>query len=74
MLTGLLRCGACGAGMSSKGRDKSGRIRVRCSAAQESGTCTDPTSFYMDTVERAVASGLAAELRSPEVLMEYVRA
>ena len=54
MLTGLLRCGACGTGMSSKGVDKSKRIRIRSSAATESGTCADPKTFYWDTVETAV--------------------
>src|SRR5450631_105560 len=39
ILSGLLRCGACGSGMSTNGRDKSGRIRIRCSAASASGTC-----------------------------------
>ncbi len=28
MLSGLLRCGACGAGLSSNGTDKSGRLRM----------------------------------------------
>ncbi|WP_246501954.1 recombinase family protein [Mesorhizobium caraganae] len=68
MLTGLLRCGACGSGMSSKGMDKSKRIRIRCSAATESGICTDPKTFYLDTVETAVLNGLTAELRHPEVI------
>jgi site-specific DNA recombinase len=29
MLSGLLRCGACGSGMSTNGQDKSGRVRIR---------------------------------------------
>lgn len=74
MLSGLLRCGCCGAGMSTNGRDKSGRIRIRCTAAAESGTCADPKTFYLETVEQAVLSGLKAELREPAVLAEYVRA
>ncbi len=73
VLSGLLRCGACGAGMSTNGKDKSGRIRIRCSAANESGTCLDPKTFYLETVERAVFSGLKAEMRHPEVIAEYVR-
>ena len=73
MLSGLLRCGACGSGMSTNGRDKSGRPRIRCSAATESGTCADPKTFYLDTVERAVLDGLAAEMRHPDVIAEYVR-
>ncbi|WP_316233561.1 recombinase family protein [Bradyrhizobium sp. SZCCHNPS2010] len=74
MLSGLLRCGSCGAGMATNGRDKSGRVRIRCSAATESGTCPDAKTFYLDTVESAVLSGLKAELREPKVISEYVRA
>lgn len=73
MLSGLLRCGACGAGMSTSGRDKSGRQRIRCSAATESGTCPEPKTFYRETVEKAVLDGLTAEMRHPEVIVEYVR-
>jgi site-specific DNA recombinase len=73
MLSGLLRCGACGAGMSTNGKDKSGRVRIRCSAASESGTCPDPKTFYLETVETAVLTGLKAEMRRPHVIAEYVR-
>nr|WP_245324045.1 recombinase family protein [Bradyrhizobium stylosanthis] len=73
MLSGLLRCGSCGSGMSTNGRDKSGRVRIRCSAATESGTCPDAKTFYLDTVESAVLGGLKAELRAPKVIAEYVR-
>ncbi len=73
ILSGLLRCGSCGSGMSTNGRDKSGRIRIRCSAATESGACPDPKTFYLETVEKAVLSGLSAELRHPHVIAEYVK-
>nr|WP_271608844.1 recombinase family protein [Bradyrhizobium sp. CCBAU 21359] len=73
MLSGLLRCGSCGSGMGTNGRDKSGRVRIRCSAATESGTCPDAKTFYLDTVESAVLNGLQAELRAPKVISEYVR-
>ena len=73
MLSGLLRCGACGAGMSTNGEDKSERVRIRCSAAKESGTCSDGKTFYLDSVEKAVLSGLRAEMRAPKVIAEYVR-
>jgi hypothetical protein len=73
IFSGLLRCGACGCGMSTNGKDKSGRIRIRCSAANESGTCPDPKTFYLGSVEKAVLSGLSAELRRPDVIAEYVR-
>jgi hypothetical protein len=73
MLWGMLRCGACGAGMSTNGKDKSGRIRIRCSAATESGTCRDAKTFYLHTVESAILAGLEAEMRHPSVIAEYVR-
>jgi site-specific DNA recombinase len=73
LLSGLLRCGACGAGMSTNGKDRTGRIRIRCSAATESGSCSDAKTFYLNTVESAVLSGLKAELRQPRVIAEYVR-
>ena len=73
LLTGLLRCGCCGAGLSTKGRDKSGRIRVRCSADAESGTCPDPRTFYMRAIERAVLSGLRRDFRHPKLLSAFVR-
>jgi site-specific DNA recombinase len=73
MLSGLLRCGACGSGMSTNGKDKSGRIRIRCSAATESGACRDAKTFYLTTVEGAVLAGLKAEMRHPSVIAEYVR-
>ena len=74
MLSGLLRCGACGAGMSTNGKDNSGRIRIRCSAATESGSCQEAKTFYLKTVESAVLGGLENEMRHPQVIAEYVRA
>lgn len=59
--------------MSSNGKDKSRRIRIRCSAATESGTCPDPKTFYLDTVETAVLDGLTTELRHPDVIAQYVQ-
>lgn len=73
LLSGLLRCGGCGGGMSTSGRDRSGRMRLRCSTSRESGTCPDPRTVYLDQVERAVVEGLRGELRNPAVLAEFVR-
>src|SRR5260370_42221182 len=59
--------------MSTNGRDKSERIRIRCSAATESGVCREAKTFYLTTVESAVLAGLEAEMRHPSVIAEYVR-
>lgn len=72
LLSGLLKCGACGAGMSIGGKDKSGRYRVRCSGHAERGTCPDPKTFYLDTVEDLVLSGLLKQLREPDHLKLYI--
>src|SRR3546814_801890 len=74
MLSGLLRCGSCGSGMSIKGKDGSGKIRIRCSADAESGSCGAPRTFYLDTIEKVVLDTLAAELKDPKLIVEYVEA
>jgi site-specific DNA recombinase len=73
LLSGLLRCGACGAGMSAKGRDKSGKVRITCSAALESGVCSDPKTFYLKTIEDAVLDGLRGELKQPAAIAAAVK-
>jgi len=73
LLSGLLRCAACGSGMSTFGADKSGRRRLRCSRARESGTCPDPKTFYLDTIESTALDALRAELRDPRLIAEYVK-
>lgn len=73
LLSGLLRCGTCGSGMSVYGSDKSGRVRIRCSAHIESHSCPDPRSFYLDTVEQVVVESLLRNLKDPEVVTAYVQ-
>jgi DNA invertase Pin-like site-specific DNA recombinase len=72
LLSGLLRCGVCGSGMSLSGTDD-GRRRVRCSRSKESGSCSNRTRFYLDVVEQTVIDNLASIFREPEVLDEYLR-
>jgi len=54
LLSGLIRCRACGSGMAVSGLDRSGRKRIRCSAHTNSGACPDPKTFYLDDVEALV--------------------
>ena len=72
LLSGLLRCGSCGSGMSVYGSDKSERVRIRCSAHIESHTCPDPKSFYLDTVEQVVVDSLLRNLHDPDAVAAYV--
>ncbi len=72
-LSGLLVCGACGGGMSVKGRDKSGRTRVECARHAQSRGCPDPRTYYLDRIETLVLDALREEMASTETLDLYVR-
>nr|WP_244491514.1 recombinase family protein [Bosea sp. Root381] len=72
LLSGLLRCGACGGGMSVKDRDH-GRIRIRCTTATESGSCANRRAYYLDSVEQAVVAGLRERMADREAIALYVR-
>jgi site-specific DNA recombinase len=73
LLSGLLRCGCCGSGMSMHDRDKTGKRRIRCSAVRESGGCSNRRIFYLPHVEKAVLEGMAEELKDPCLIETYVR-
>lgn len=72
LLSGLLRCAACGGGLSVSGPDRSGRDRIQCSTHKESRSCPAPETFYLDVVESAVLDRLKAEFRKPVLLSVYV--
>lgn len=74
LLSGLLRCGACGGGMSVHDRDSTGKVRVRCSRRRESGDCDHSRIYYLDGIERTAVEALRDELRDPDLLAEYVAA
>jgi site-specific DNA recombinase len=77
LLSGLLRCGCCGSGISVKGRDKTGKMRIQCSRHHESRDCPDPIMTYVDVVERKVIDTVVGLFSSPEdinVLLKNARA
>lgn len=73
LLSGLIKCAACGSGMAVYGHDRSGRKRVRCSAHTNSGSCPDPHTFYLDEVDELVIDTLANELATKEQVNRYAR-
>jgi site-specific DNA recombinase len=73
LLSGLLRCGCCGSGMSVHDRDKTGKTRIRCSAVRESGSCSNRRIIYLCEIEKLVLSGMAEELKDPRLIETYVR-
>lgn len=73
VFSGLLRCGACGAGMSSKGKDlKTGRVRISCTRGKESGDCPDARSYNVDEIEGRVLALLRDELQEPDVIRDFL--
>ena len=74
LLSGLLKCGACGSGMSVYGHDKSGRTRVRCSAYTNSGVCPDPKTFHLEDIEALTIDVLNRELATQDQILAYAKA
>ena len=74
LLSGLLRCGCCGSGLSVHDRDKTGKTRIWCSAVRENGSCSNRRIFYLQDVEEAVLRGMAEELKDTRLIETYVRA
>ena len=67
ILSGLLRCGACGSSLVSAGPQR-GRPMARCSRSIESGDCTNSRQCRLDRIEEAVLGGLREELKNPAVI------
>ncbi|WP_370644835.1 recombinase family protein [Microvirga sp. ACRRW] len=72
LLSGKLRCGACGGGMSILGKDRTGRVRIRCTNHAESGTCPAPKTHYLDTLEQEVLALLRNALQEPKRIQRFV--
>jgi Recombinase zinc beta ribbon domain len=73
VLSGLLRCGCCGGGMSIIGSDRSGP-RIQCSVFKESGACSNGARYYIEKIERLVIDALRLQLSNPKLIREYVKA
>jgi site-specific DNA recombinase len=72
VLSGLLKCGCCGGGMSIIGSDRSGP-RIQCSVFKESGACDNAARYYIQKVERLVVGALRLQLSDPALIREYVK-
>lgn len=73
LLSGLLRCGCCGGGMTMHDR-RGDAIRIKCSTHRESGSCSNSKSYRLDHIELAVIDGLLARLRDPASIAAFVDA
>jgi site-specific DNA recombinase len=67
LLSGLLKCGCCGAGYTLMNKVKYG-----CSAARNRGTCNNRSLIHRDEVEERVLAGLRDKLLHPDLLAEFI--
>ena len=65
LLSGLVKCGACGGSMTIVNRE-----RYSCSAKRERGTCDSPAGIGAVALEERVLSGLRDLLLGNETLIE----
>ncbi|MCE5974928.1 recombinase family protein [Sinirhodobacter sp. WL0062] len=69
LLTGLLRCGCCGGGFASVGKDY-----LACSAARKLGTCAQNRSFKRGDLEALVLDLLSGRLMQPAAVAAFIAA
>jgi hypothetical protein len=72
LLSGLIKCGVCGAPMIVAGHDKRGRV-LRCSSAVEGQGCGNRRSIAVTMIEARVLEGIEKHLLAPELVAIYVR-
>ena len=71
LLSGLLRCGVCGGGLSSGNANT--RRRLYCTNWKESRSCDSSRHFYADEIERRVLNGLRKHLSNPTAIAHFLK-
>jgi len=69
LLSGLLKCGCCGAGFTIVAQDRYG-----CATHRSKGTCTNNATVSRQEIEARVFAGLKHRLLAPELVREFIRA
>ena len=67
LLSGLLKCGACGGGCS-----KISEFHYGCSTARNKGTCDNLLTVRRDELEAKVLDGLRDQLMHPELVTTFI--
>jgi site-specific DNA recombinase len=67
LLSGLVKCGVCGAGMTVSGTSR-GEPRITCVRHKEGGSCTHNRAYNLSTVEDAVIQSFRTVLEEPEAM------
>ncbi|MGY3484004.1 site-specific DNA recombinase [Bradyrhizobium sp. USDA 4011] len=71
VLSGLIKCACCGAGLQSIGKH-GGRTRLMCSSHRENGSCQNAKAVYLDDILGRVSSGLREHLANPILIEAFV--
>lgn len=71
LLSGLLKCGACGGGLATVGSDRSGP-RAICSTYRESRSCSNYGKYYVEKIERDVVDRLRGIFADTSYIDAYV--
>ena len=66
LLSGLIKCGCCGSGMSVLGMDWIG-----CTSARDRGTCDNRRTIKRQELETRIVRALQHELMRPELFEEF---
>jgi DNA invertase Pin-like site-specific DNA recombinase len=69
LLTGLMRCGACGGGYVKISRNLFG-----CAAARNKGTCDNRVNIRVESLDEIVCTGLKERLMDPAIFKEFAAA
>lgn len=72
LLSGLLKCGTCGGGVSIKGSDRGG-TRIVCTAFHNAKACSNNRTYYMAAIEEVVLSGLRQHLIDPRAIRHFLK-
>ncbi len=67
LLSGLLKCGVCGGGVSKISAQHYG-----CSTARNRGTCDNLLTIRRDVLEESVLSGIKSRLMHPDLVKEFI--
>ncbi|HEX4297040.1 MAG TPA: recombinase family protein, partial [Devosia sp.] len=68
LLSGLVKCAACGSSFVVSGRN-----RLACSAHREQGTCSNSATIDRAEIETRVLAALHRQMGEPEVVAAFVR-
>ncbi len=67
LLSGLLKCGACGGGYTIVAQDRYG-----CATRRSKGTCSNSVTITRQQIEGRVLSGLKDKLMAPELVRTFI--